>query len=125
MKYLPSLLALFCFFFSTSLSAQPAVVGEWTTMVPDKDGNMMPLHVSIRADNSYHLDFGSDGTVEVTGTYEAKGNQMIIQDAEGSNCTGKGIYTFEVTDDGMTMTRVSDECEQRGGPEGKMAFSRR
>lgn len=94
-------------------------------MVPDEKGEMMPLLVTIDADNSYTVDFGADGEPEITGTYEEKDGKMHIQDVEGSDCTGKGVYTFEVTDDGMTMTRVSDECEGRGGPDGKMEFSRK
>jgi len=125
MKYLPSFLALFCFCLSLGLSAQSEVVGEWKTMVPDGEGNMIPFHVSIKADNTYLLDFGGDGTVEIKGTYQEKGSQLVIQDGEGSDCTGKGIYTFEVASDSMTMTRVSDECANRGGPEGKIVFSRR
>ncbi|MCO6477813.1 MAG: hypothetical protein J5I94_14380 [Phaeodactylibacter sp.] len=123
MKYLPFL--LFCL--SANLSAQDSPVGEWKTMVPDreKEGAMMPLHVTIKADNLYWLDFGGDGSVEITGKYVAKGNQMVIEDVEGSDCNGKGIYTFEVTDESMTMARVSDECEGRAGPEGKIVFSRR
>ena len=85
---------------------------------------MIPLHVTIKADNIYWLDFGGDGDIEVTGMYQAKDGQIQIQDVEGSDCTGKGVYTFKVDDEGMTMTRVSDECEGRGGPEGKMVFSR-
>ncbi|MCB0588194.1 MAG: hypothetical protein KDD06_23075 [Phaeodactylibacter sp.] len=127
MRYLPSLFILICLGFSINLSAQSSPVGEWKIMVPDRsqEGAMIPLFVTIKADNIYWLDFGGDGNVEGTGKYVAKGNQMIIQDAEGSECTGKGIYTFEVTDKSMTMTRVSDECEGRGGPDGKMEFSRR
>ncbi len=126
MKFLPSLLILFCFCFSTSLSAQDTPVGEWEAMVPGKEeGSMIPLHVTIKSDNIYWVDFGGDGQVEITGKYVAKGNQIAIEDVEGSDCNGKGIYTFETTDEGMTMTRVSDECEGRGGPEGKMVFSRR
>lgn len=127
MKYLSSLLILFSFCFSSGLSAQSEVVGDWKTMVPDgsKEGAMIPLHVTIKADNIYWLDFGGDGAVEITGKYETSDGQIHIQDVEGSECTGKGVYVFEVNDEGMTMTRVSDECEGRGGPEGKMSFSRR
>ena len=124
MKYLPFLLGLFSFCISTSLSAQSEVVGEWKTMVPGEEGKMIPLHVTIKADNIYWLDFGGDGDIEVTGMYQAKDGQIQIQDVEGSDCTGKGVYAFKVDDEGMTMTRVSDECEGRGGPEGKMVFSR-
>lgn len=125
MKHLPSFLILCCFFFSTSLSAQSDVVGEWKTMVPgQEEGSMMPILVSIKADNTYTVDFGADGAVEIKGAYQSKGNQLVIQDVEGSDCTGKGIYTYEVSDEGMTMSRVSDECENRGGPDGKMVFSR-
>ncbi|MCB9048352.1 MAG: hypothetical protein H6556_02885 [Lewinellaceae bacterium] len=126
MRYLSFLFLIFCFCFSASLSAQSEAVGEWKTMIPgQEEGSMIPLHVSIKDDNTYALDFGADGAVEIKGSYQSKGDQIVIQDVEGSDCTGKGIYTFEVNDAGMTMTRVSDECEGRGGPEGKMVFDRK
>ena len=126
MKYSPFLLLFFCFSLSSGLFAQSGPVGEWKAMIPaDDKGNMMPMHVSIKADNTYAIDFGGDGTVEIKGVYSEKDGQLIIQDNEGSECTGKGVYTYEVTADGLTMTKVSDECEGRGGPEGKMVFDRK
>lgn len=124
MRYLPSFIILLCFSLPLGLSAQSGPAGEWKTMIPDQEGNMIPLLVSIKADNTYSVDFGADGVVEINGTYKSEDGQITIRDNEGSECTGKGVYKYEVTADGMTMTRVSEECEGRGGPEGKMEFSR-
>lgn len=99
--------------------------GEWTMQVPDENGNMMTLKLSIGKD-AYTVDFGMDGTLEVKGNYTVNGDEMNIEDVEGSQaCIGtKAVYKFAVTDESMTMTRVKDDCEGRGGPEGKMVFSR-
>lgn len=124
MKHLPSFLALFCFCLPFALSAQSAAVGEWKTSFPDDKGNMIPVHLSIKADNTYAVDFGADGTVDIKGKYMDVEGHLTIQDTEGSDCAGEGVYQLEVTAGGMKMTRISDECEGRGGPDGVMAFER-
>ena len=47
-----------------------------------------------------------------------------IQDTEGSDCTGEGVYTFKIEGNTLTMTRVSDPCADRGGPDGVMKMER-
>ena len=117
---------LFCLPFT--LFSQ-AFVGDWTISIPSDDGKTtMTAHLAIQGDGTYTVDFGEDGQVELHGTYEVSGDQMIIRDKEGGEgCPpgAKGVYTYAITDEGMTMTRVSDECGTRGGPDGKMVFSRR
>ncbi len=49
---------------------------------------------------------------------------MTIQDTEGSDCTEQGVYTFKIEGDTLTMTRVSDGCANRGGPDGVMTMQR-
>lgn len=100
--------------------------GDWTMQVPDENGNMMLLKLSIGED-AYTIDFGNDGTPEVKGKYSTEGDQITVQDVEGAMACpadAKGIYKFEVTDTSMTMTIVKDDCPGRGNPEGKMVFSR-
>lgn len=125
MKYLSSFVVILCFCLPLASSGQSSAVGEWKAMIPaDDQGNMMPMHVSIKADNTYTVDFGADGVVEIKGTFSEKDGQITIQDVEGSECTGKGVYKYEVTADGLKMTRVSEECEGRGGPDGVMELKR-
>lgn len=106
-----------------SLMAQ-SPVGSWKLSVPDDKGNMIPLKVDISDQGTYTLDFGADGSVETKGKYSMDGAKMTIQDAEGTDCTGVGVYTLKVEGDTMTMTRVSDACTNRGGPEGVMVMKK-
>jgi hypothetical protein len=106
-----------------SLMAQ-SPVGAWKMSVPDQSGKMTPLKVDISADGTYVVDFGADGVVENKGKYTVESGKMTIQDTEGSDCTEPGVYTFKIEGDTMTMTRVSDGCPNRGGPDGVMTMQR-
>lgn len=107
------------------VSAAQSPVGTWKTMVPAQDGKLTPLSVDISEDGTYKVDFGADGTVETKGTYKIEDGKMIIQDTEGSDCKGQGVYQFKVDTESFTMTRVSDDCVNRGGPEGVMSFQKK
>lgn len=109
--------------FPLGLTAQ-SPVGTWKMSVPDKDGKMVPLKVDISADGTYAVDFMADGTIENKGKYTVEGGKMTIQDTEGSDCTGQGVYTYKVEGNTLTMTRVSDACADRGGPDGMMKMER-
>ena len=98
--------------------------GTWKMSVPDQDGKMTPLKVDISENGTYAVDFGADGTVENKGKYTVDGAKMTIQDTEGSDCMGEGVYTFKIEGNTLTMTRVSDGCTNRGGPEGVMSMQR-
>jgi hypothetical protein len=99
-------------------------VGAWKMSVPDENGKMTPLKVDISADGSYAVDFGADGVVENRGRYTVDGAKMTIQDTEGSDCAEPGVYTLKIEGDTMTLTRVSDGCANRGGPDGIMTMQR-
>jgi uncharacterized protein YqkB len=80
--------------------------------------------VIISDQGTYTVDVGADGNIENKGKYSLDGSKMTIQDTEGSDCNGVGVYTFKIEGDTMTMTRVSDACTERGGPEGVMVFKK-
>ena len=105
------------------LAAQ-SPVGNWKMSVPDQDGKMTPLAVTIADNGTYAVDFGADGTVETRGKYTLDKDKLTIQDTEGTDCTAQGVYTIRVDEKNLTMTRVSDGCPNRGGPEGVMKMER-
>lgn len=106
-----------------SLMAQ-SPVGSWKLPVPDGSGNMITLKVDISAEGTFTLDVGADGNIETKGKYTMDGAKMTIQETEGTECTGVGVYTIKVEGDTMTMTRISDACTDRGGPEGVMVLKK-
>lgn len=124
MKTFAQCLLAVLFLMPFGLAAQ-SPAGSWKLNVPDKDGNMIPLHVNISNDGTYALDFGADGTVDTKGKYSVDGDKMTIQDTEGTDCTAAGVYTFKNTDSALTMTRISDGCPNRGGPDGVMTLEKR
>lgn len=115
---------LFCLPFTAM--AQHALVGDWTMQIPDDQGNAMTLKVTLKENGTYTVDFGADGTGEIEGKYTIDGNKITLEDTGGPNAcpNQKGVYTFAITENINTMTRVSDACDGRGGPEGKMVFTR-
>ena len=117
------LLLAVLFLVPLNLSAQ-GPVGTWKMSIPDDQGNMVPVQVKIMDNGAYAVDFGVDGTTEINGKYTVDNDQMTIQDNEGSECTAKGVYKFKVDGNTLTMTRVSDGCAQRGGPEGVMKMEK-
>lgn len=106
-----------------SLMAQ-SPVGSWKVPVPDGNGNMITLKVDISAEGTFTLDVGADGSIETKGKYSMDGAKMTIQETEGTECTGVGVYTLKVEGDTMTMTRISDACTDRGGPEGVIVLKK-
>lgn len=123
MKLLIPLFLLLLAFLPFALIAQNPV-GAWKMSVPDENGKMTPMKVDISADGTYALDFGVDGTIETKGKYTLDGGKMTVQDTEGSDCTAPGVYILKIEGDTLTMTRVSDGCANRGGPEGVMTMQR-
>lgn len=115
---------LFCLPFT--VLAQNTIAGDWKMQIPDETGKLMDLKVSMKSDGTYTVDFGADGSNEIEGKYTIEGDQITIEDLSGPNAcpNQKGVYKFAVTDTTNTMTKVTDPCEGRSGPEGKMIFTR-
>jgi hypothetical protein len=125
MKFLTRIVAILCFALPFTLSAQNSIVGKWKLTVPTEDGGTMDIQVSMNADNTYNVDFGIDGTAEVNGEYKLNGDKITIKDVSGPQaCPQEALYSIEVSATNLTMTRISDPCEGRGGPEGVMTFTR-
>ncbi|MEP7322973.1 MAG: hypothetical protein ABI761_13690 [Saprospiraceae bacterium] len=123
MKVLFNFFLAFMAMLPFSLIAQ-SPIGTWKMSVPDENGKMTPLKIYITEDGIYAIDFGADGNIDSKGKYSIEGGKMTIQDTEGSDCSEKGVYTFKIEGDFLTMTRVSDGCTGRGGPEGVMTMQR-
>lgn len=102
---------------AVSLSAQ-SIMGKWKFEFPSDEGTMI-MSAEMKSNGTYALDYGNDGSVEMTGKFTQDGDLFTISDDAG-DCTGKGVYKIKVAGDTLTMTKVSDECSNRGGPEGIM-----
>jgi len=123
MKVLFHLLLAFIAMLPFGLMAQ-SPVGTWKMSVPDENGKMTPLKVDLSENGTYAIDFGADGIIDTNGKYTVEGGKMTIQDTKGSDCSEQGVYTLKIEGDILTMTRVSDGCDGRGGPDGVMTMQR-
>ncbi|MEZ5042223.1 MAG: hypothetical protein R2828_20160 [Saprospiraceae bacterium] len=124
MKTLKPFLFFSCLCLSFAIQAQ-SVVGKWKMTIPTDQGTMDIL-LDIKADNTYSVDLGNDGAIDVNGKYVIDSDQISITDSDGpASCPGNtGVYKFTVSATDFMMSLVSDPCEGRGGPEGKMAFKK-
>ena len=123
MKLLSSLFVIAALALPVSLFAQ-SPVGDWMASGTTPEGETWSFKVSIKADNTYTVDFGTDGQIDIRGTYAISGDQITVKDNEGSDCTGTGVYKYTVDGASLTMTKVRDECEGRSGPEGVMRMTK-
>lgn len=87
-----------------------ALVGRWSSSLPA--GSMsqlrLPVLVDWELDGSYWY-WSPQGSVEGTATTE--GDQLLLDDALCPG--GPGRYRYAVTGGSLTLTAVSDTCEQR------------
>lgn len=118
------LTAVLAICFSASLSAQDHL-GTWTWQGQTPEGDPMPMAMEFKADNTYHIDFGADGTVEIHGTVSYAAGVMTIADSVGDCAGAKGVYTFTVDGDKATAEMISDECEPRSQGGNTMNLTRK
>lgn len=92
-----------------------AQLGTWTWETTGPNGEKMNMQVTFKADNTFAVDAGVDGTIDIQGTFSLAGDRMTIKD-NGGNCDGKpGVYDMVVKGDTVNITMVSEECEDRKG----------
>ena len=124
-KMMKNLLAGLLFLLPFTGFAQLSVVGDWTASDKDENGNVLTFKVSMKANGTYAVDLGVDGTIEIEGKYSIEGDTMTIEDVSGpAACKdGKGVYKFVLTETTNSLTMVSDPCGH-AGPTGKTFFTR-
>ncbi|MBT29048.1 MAG: hypothetical protein CMO01_05235 [Thalassobius sp.] len=114
-------------FFPTMLFAQSDIVGDWKLEYTDDQGQTVAVQLTISDDGEYTVDFNMDGKLEVMGKYEYEDGKMTIWDTGGDYSCGpdkKGVYNITASTNELTMSRVSEDCPDRGNPEGFMTFQK-
>ncbi len=97
---------------SSQLTAQD-YIGKWK-LEADMGGEKM-VAIFTTTSNGYSVDFDADGTIDINGDMVVEGDQITIQDKPGPRaCEEKGVYTYTVENDVLTLKIVKDECEDRG-----------
>jgi len=107
---------VFALLFTTTSFAQ-SLVGKWAGEFPGQDGQPALKFTLTITENTYQFDMGMDGKADVTGGYTSDGKQITIWDTAGENtCPSdqKGVYSYTLSGDTATFTKVSDACAGRG-----------
>lgn len=89
--------------------------GSWKLTMTTPDGQEMAAIMTFK-DGAFEGDFMMNGEIDVAGTYAIDGDQITIQDdgETGENpCEGPGTYSVVMSDNGMSLTLVEDDCGQR------------
>ncbi len=141
-RHVARALMLFALFFALSplmpvalaQDAEDGVAGDFGVTIPKsrvpKDLPNGPMLIG-----SWHLQFNADGSYQaerldlgplMIGAWEIDGDTLTITDVEGSlSCTqagttgdatldfSTGTYTFERSEDGLTLTPQDDGCQMR------------
>jgi hypothetical protein len=106
----------FMLLFASATFAQ-SLVGKWSGEFPGQNGQPATKFTLTITENTYQFDMGMDGTVDITGGYTSDGKQITIWDTAGQNtCPSdqKGVYSYTLSGDTATFTKVSDACAGRG-----------
>lgn len=91
------------------------IVGAWSAMIQDDQGNSFEATLTFNDDNTYHGEWSGDDIPEVKGTFTIEGENVTITDNGGEMaCVGvPGVYKMTIADNNVTMALVSDECPGR------------
>jgi hypothetical protein len=102
-------------------------VGSWNMPGMLEDGTKITNTVTMKADGTMTVDFGSDGAVDVNMTYTVTDGVISMTDhSKESPCHGTvGKYRIAVSGDTMTATLVDDPCDARRGDGSKMVMTRK
>lgn len=118
-------LAVLLLFLAPGAVFAQSMVGTWQwddTM----DGTTVTFSFEVKADGTWTVDVGNDGSVELSGVYTLDGDQMTITETgEGSPCSGvAGLYKMTITETTATASVISDKCDQRRGDGSDLVMTR-
>ena len=111
--FLLSFLGGLFLFVSNPVDIDPT--GSWKLTMTTPDGQEMAAAITFK-DGSFEGDFMMNGEIDVAGTYAIDGDQITFQDdgETGENpCEGAGTYSVVMSDNGMSLALVEDDCGQR------------
>ncbi len=98
------------------LFTNDSIVGSWAVTAGPRSYTF-----TFKSNNTYQVDFGSDGSIEVTGTYTLDGSKLVMKDTGGTmQCKGDtgGIYEVSLNGNEATFKMIEDKCNGRKGMNG-------
>lgn len=99
--------------------ATPGALAAGTSNFPAAGYEAGGHTLSFDGKGRFQLTNDSDKKVLVDGAYAVKGGEISLTDRSGPYaCTGDkaaGTYRWEVVDEGLRLTKVTDPCDDRSG----------
>jgi hypothetical protein len=68
---------------------------------------------TVTAENKQQYDYKYDSEIHVWGLYELKEKRILFNDIGGNICGETGIYNYDINNDTLKFSLVSDVCEGR------------
>jgi hypothetical protein len=119
MKRLMAIVAVLTALVGASAALAAGGLGKFETKLSDKGATTD--HGQL--DGTWTIDLSSptSGTVKLTwngektggGTYAISGSTITLTPKKNGSCKTKGNYTFKLTGNTLTFTKITDTCTQR------------
>jgi hypothetical protein len=84
------------------------IIGSWIRI-----GAMGPMALKFDEDGTVEVDFGNDGSVDVSSKFLVSGDRITFIDEEGAMCHEPGEYLVNVNEYYMSVDLVKDNCGGR------------
>jgi hypothetical protein len=84
------------------------VIGKWVRI-----GSGGPLALTLKEDGTVGVDFGNDGSVDVSSKYQLSGDEITFIDEQGAMCDEPGQYHILWNDHYIAFDLEQDECGGR------------
>ena len=68
---------------------------------------------TVTAENKQQYDYKYDSEIHVWGSDELKEKRILFNDIGGNICGETGIYNYDINNDTLKFSLVSDVCEGR------------
>ncbi len=102
-----------CHFEKKVCRPELTLIGSWKLKSP---GNSPATTITFRGDQTFQVDIGGDGIVDIAGTYDLYGNRLKLTDTDfrgTTNCFHSGFYNYTIKGVELTFEVFAEECAPR------------
>jgi len=92
---------------------EPTLIGSWKLK---SSGNSPATTITFRGDQTFQVDIGGDGIVDIAGTYALYGNRLKLTDSDfrgTTDCFHSGFYNYAIKKGELTFEVFAEECTAR------------